>query len=122
MKHRLYWLSAPLALAAIALAIAAPVRAQFTSPNSDTNPNSGFNENERNEGQSEIFKGGLNPMQLIHNANLKRSRDGGEFADDTQTNLSRSAEEFKRQQRQRLEQTQAQPQATPAPTATTPAQ
>jgi hypothetical protein len=114
MKNRLNLLLAPLAFAAIALVVTSPAHAQATPESASANPNSGFNSNERTSGQSEVFQGGLNPLQLIHNANLRRSRDGSEFSDDTQTSLSRSAEEFKRLQRQKLEE-QSHTQATPTP-------
>jgi hypothetical protein len=57
----------------------------------------------------------LNPMDLIHNANLSRSRNGGEFADDTQRQLKKAADEFKQMQLQRLQQ-QAAPAAPAAAT------
>ena len=59
---------------------------------------------------------GFDPASLIHNANLSRSRNGTDFAEDTQENLNKAANDFKRQQQLRL---QNQPvQATP-PTAET---
>lgn len=59
---------------------------------------------------------GFDPASLIHNANLSRSRNGADFATDTQENLNKAANDFKRQQQLRL---QNQPvQATP-PTAET---
>ena len=41
---------------------------------------------------------------IIHNANLSRSRNAGEFADDTRRNLQKAADEFKLLQQQRLQQ------------------
>jgi hypothetical protein len=62
---------------------------------------------------------GFDPASLIHNANLSRSRNGADFAEDTQENLNKAANDFKRQQQLRL---QAQPvEATPKTPATVPA-
>jgi hypothetical protein len=41
---------------------------------------------------------GFDPASLIHNANLSRSRNGTDFAEDTQQNLNKAANDFKRQQ------------------------
>jgi hypothetical protein len=46
---------------------------------------------------------GFDPTSLIHNANLSRSRTGSDFAEDTQRNLNKAAENFKRQQQQQLQ-------------------
>ncbi len=46
---------------------------------------------------------GFDPASLIHNANLSRSRSGSAFAQDTQNNLNKAAEDFKRQQQQQLQ-------------------
>lgn len=62
---------------------------------------------------------GFDPASLIHNANLSRSRNGADFATDTQDNLNKAANDFKRQQQLRL---QAQPiEATRTTPATVPA-
>ncbi|MEL4894405.1 hypothetical protein [Crocosphaera sp. Alani8] len=45
----------------------------------------------------------MNPLDLMHRANLERSRNGSEFADDTRTNLSEAADSFREAQRQLLE-------------------
>jgi hypothetical protein len=59
---------------------------------------------------------GFDPASLIHNANLSRSRNGVDFAEDTQENLNKAANDFKRQQQLRL---QNQPvEATPTTPAT----
>ncbi|MEA5532496.1 hypothetical protein [Crocosphaera sp. XPORK-15E] len=46
----------------------------------------------------------MNPLGLMHRANLERSRGGGEFAEDTINGLNEAAKSFKEIQRQRLEQ------------------
>jgi hypothetical protein len=53
--------------------------------------------------------GGFNAMELMHRANLSRSRDSAEFQEDTNTNLDKAAQEFKRLQLQRLQNSQQQP-------------
>jgi hypothetical protein len=81
-------------------------------PNTDGN----FQKNEVDSMGESTFGSGFDPMQMIHNANFRRSRNGAEFAEDTQNNLNNAAEEFKRLQQQRiLEQTQdAESQVNPA--------
>lgn len=49
----------------------------------------------------------MNPLNLMHRANLERSRSGGEFAEDTRNNLSEAAQSFKEAQRQMLEAQEA---------------
>ncbi|ACB52102.1 unknown [Crocosphaera subtropica ATCC 51142] len=49
----------------------------------------------------------MNPLNLMHRANLERSRSGGEFAEDTRNNLSEAAKSFKEAQRQMLEAQEA---------------
>lgn len=61
---------------------------------------------------------GFDPMSIMHNANLSRSRNGSTFAEDTQNSLNKAANDFKRKQQQQL---QAQPiQNTPTNPATPP--
>ena len=45
----------------------------------------------------------MNPLDLMHRANLERSRNGGEFAEDTRDSLSEAAKSFREAQRQLLE-------------------
>ncbi|MGF1479183.1 MAG: hypothetical protein ACFB4I_06795 [Cyanophyceae cyanobacterium] len=84
---------------AIALGLE-PVLAQ-TFPNSDST------EVQRNEydPNSNSSLGTLNPTDLIHRANLSRSRNLQEFSEDSQINLGNAAEEYKRLQQERLQQT-----------------
>lgn len=46
----------------------------------------------------------MNPLGLMHRANLERSRNGTEFAEDTRNNINEAAKSFKELQRQRLEE------------------
>lgn len=58
----------------------------------------------------------LNPVDFIHNQNLRRSRNASEFSTDTEKKLDSAAAEFKRLQLQRLQEGQA----NEAPAAATP--
>lgn len=79
------------------------------APNSNQ---SGYQTNERSATGSSTL-GDFNPLNLIHNANLQRSRGSAEFREDSNTEINRAAEEFKRQQRERLQNPQT-PNSTPA--------
>lgn len=62
--------------------------------------------------------GGFDPMSLIHNANLSRTRNGADFAEDTQRNINKAADQFKQLQQQRLmemQQQQTDPAIAPVP-------
>ena len=62
----------------------------------------GYEANEKDPMKSSV--GGFDPMSLIHNANLGRSRTGEDFAEDSQRNLSKAAEAFKKMQQQQIQQ------------------
>lgn len=64
-----------------------------------------YQKNERSSDGSDGL-GGFNPLDLIHNTNFRRSRDGAEFQEDTRNNINEAAEEFKRKQREQLENIQ----------------
>jgi hypothetical protein len=69
-----------------------------------TQPN--YQSNERSTtGDSTL--GNFNPLQLIHNANFQRSRGSSEFQEDSQMNINQAAEEFKRKQREQLQNSPA---------------
>ncbi|MGB5593942.1 MAG: hypothetical protein WBM32_15410 [Crocosphaera sp.] len=51
----------------------------------------------------------MNPLGLMHRANLERSRGGGEFAEDTRNNLSEAAKSFREAQIRALEQQESKP-------------
>jgi len=108
MTKKILWASAGL-LAALTL-FAPPASAQYRAPgNAD-----GFQNNEQDPSKNSFS--GFDPMSLIHNANLSRSRNGYDFAEDTQQQLNKAAEEFKKQQQLQLQQQQALPvDGTPAP-------
>jgi hypothetical protein len=64
-----------------------------------------YQNNERSTDGSDGL-GGFNPLDLIHNTNFRRSRDGSEFQEDTRNNINEAAEEFKRKQREQLQNLQ----------------
>lgn len=64
-----------------------------------------YQKNERSSDGRDAL-GGFNPLDLIHNSNFRRSRDGAEFQEDTRNNINEAAEEFKRKQREQLENLQ----------------
>ncbi|TRU92454.1 MAG: hypothetical protein EWV76_01820 [Microcystis novacekii Mn_MB_F_20050700_S1] len=77
-----------------------PVLAQSLNPSQPD-----YQKNERSsDGRDGL--GGFNPLDLIHNSNFRRSRDGAEFQEDTRNNINEAAEEFKRKQREQLENLQ----------------
>jgi hypothetical protein len=57
-----------------------------------------FQSNEQNP----LYGDGINPLQLIHNANFFNSRSGSEFMEDTNQNLDRATQDFKKQQQERM--------------------
>lgn len=93
-----------------------PSPAQYTPP-AEEKP---FTANEVDPTKQGLGNG-FDPMSLIHNANLSRSRTGADFAEDTQRTLNDAANEFKRQQQQRLQETQSSPTGAIAPATPKPA-
>ena len=70
--------------------------AQYRVPEND-----GFQSNE----QDALFGGsstGINPLDLIHRANLSNGRSIEEFSSESETSIKNSASEFKRLQQERL--------------------
>jgi len=66
--------------------------------NTITPQNEPFQSNERNP----FYGDGINPLDIIHNANFSNSRSGSDFAEDTENNINSAAESFKQQQQQRM--------------------
>ncbi len=97
-------------LTSLLFGFAAPAIAQtedYSNGLLQPNTEGEFQKNEIDSTGESTFGSGFDPMQLIHNANFRRSRNGAEFAEDTQNNLNNAADEFKKLQQQRLlEQTQ----------------
>ncbi|WP_373480113.1 hypothetical protein [Geminocystis sp.] len=67
-----------------------------------------FQSNEKNP----FYGDGINPMDLIHNANFFNSRNGADFAEDTNQNINSAAEDFKQQQQKRMIEMQKQKEST----------
>ena len=59
--------------------------------------------------------GGIDPIDLIHNANLSTGRSAEEFNQDSQTQIENSAEEFRRLQQERMQQDNSAPASTEEP-------
>lgn len=68
-----------------------------------------YQSNEQSATSSSAFGNSFNPLDLIHNANLRRSRGSDEFQEDTNTNLNQAADQFKKLQQQRLQNEQSNP-------------
>ncbi len=77
------------------ISLFSPVTQAQSSINRQNEP---FQSNERNP----FYGDGINPMDIIHNANFFNSRTGSDFAEDTENNLNSAAENFKQQQQQRM--------------------
>lgn len=73
-----------------------------------------YQSNEQNSLGSGFGDNSFNAFELIHRANMNRSRSMGEFQQDTNSGMRNAADEFKRQQNERL-QMQEQPSGSSAP-------
>ena len=73
----------------------APAMAQYRNQE-----DSGYQSNEENPMSGTL--GGIDPIDLIHNANLSNGRSAEEFDQDSQQQIQNSAEEFRRLQRERM--------------------
>lgn len=71
-----------------------------------------FQSNEKNP----LYGDGINPMDLIHNANFFNSRNSEDFAEDTNRNIDSAADDFKQQQKKRMMEMQQQQESTPTET------
>jgi hypothetical protein len=79
--------------------MAAP--ANYAQPVNQKQPDP-FQSNEQNP----LYGNGINPLDLIHNANLLNSRSAQDFIEDTNENLDKAADDFKKLQLQRMQQQQ----------------
>lgn len=71
---------------------------------------SGYQSNEENPMSGTL--GGIDPIDLIHNANLSTGRNAEEFNEDSQLQIQNSAEEFRRLQQERMLQQNSAPEST----------
>lgn len=93
---------------ACTLTFANPVKAQTSDPNTI---NQQSNEKDGLYGDSTL---GVNPMDLIHNLNLRVGRSAEEFREASGTQIQDSAAEFRRLQQERmLQQYNNTPEVTP---------
>ncbi len=81
---------------ACTLALASPITAQISDPN-QINPQS--NEKDGLFGDSTL---GVNPLDLIHNLNLRVGQSAQEFNESSGTQIQDSAAEFRRLQQERI--------------------
>lgn len=81
------------------------IASQF-SPAVAQNTNEGYQTNERDSLYGGTF-GNVNPMDFIHNAKFRKSRNAQQFNQDSQVQIDNSALEFKQQQQQRILESQS---------------
>lgn len=86
------------------VAASAPAIAQQTNPQS-----SPYQENEYDAMGSSTFGNSFNPLDWVHRANLSNGPSSEEFSQESQQNLHNAADEFKRQQQERLNQLPSNP-------------
>jgi hypothetical protein len=91
---------------------AAFAQQQVNSMDNRDRPN--YQSNEQNSMGSGFGDGSFNAFELIHRANMNRGRSMGEFQQETNSGMRNAAEEFKRQQNERL-QMENQQTGAPAP-------
>ena len=95
MKNYLSRLTITLGLGvACSFGLMMPVFAQ----SNDQNDN--FQSNEKDPMSGTL--GGIDPIDIIHNANLSTGRSAEEFNQDSQLQIQNSAEEFRRLQQERM--------------------
>lgn len=75
----------------------------FAQVTNSQNPTAQYQKNEVGSNENSSFGNGFNPLDFIHNANLRRSRDAGQFQEDTNSGLNQAANEFKRLQQQMMQ-------------------
>ncbi len=82
----------------VALGVNSPARSQYVAPND--------NDQDYQSGEKDSLYGdgitGINPMDLIHRANLSGGLSSDEFSEQSQGQIQDSAVEFKRLQQERM--------------------
>ena len=97
MKNQLFQIAISLGLGVtITLGATSPVRSQYVDPN-DQDYQSGEKDSLYGDGIT-----GINPMDLIHRANLSGGLSSDEFSEQSQGQIQDSAVEFKRLQQERM--------------------
>jgi hypothetical protein len=64
--------------------------------------NEGFQSNEANSTYGTDLGSGFNPMQIIHRLNLSNGVNQEEFYTESKQNINTAADDFKRQQQERI--------------------
>jgi hypothetical protein len=75
----------------------------------DNRDEPGYQTNERDQ-MSGSFGNSFNAMDIIHRARMNRGRTMGDFEQETNTGIRNAADDFKRQQNERIQNQQQQPQ------------
>ncbi|AFY77686.1 MAG: hypothetical protein IGR93_02900 [Hydrococcus sp. C42_A2020_068] len=81
----------------------------------DNRDRDGYQSNEQNVLGGNIGSGSFDAFDLIHRANTNRGRSMGEFQQETDSGIRNAADEFKRQQNERLQNRQPEAVTDPNP-------
>lgn len=115
-KSKSIRLSLGIVLGLVAIPLMALSAVGQTSPYPE-NSNDGFQSNEQD---STFGADGFNPLDLIHRSRMMNRRSMGEFSQETQRNINRASDDFRRQQlellQQQMQQQNNQPVAQPEAT------
>ncbi len=80
----------------VALGLTSPARSQYVDPN-----DRGYQSGEKDALYGDGITG-INPMDLIHRANLSGGMSSEEFREQSQGQMQNSASEYKRMQQERM--------------------
>ncbi|WP_036476718.1 hypothetical protein [Myxosarcina sp. GI1] len=99
--NKSFWLLVGTVVTLVGSSLNLAAMAQYREPNDANYPS--------NEKDSLYGEGvtGINPMELIHRANLRNGRTPEEFQQESRGQINNSAQEFKMQQQRMLEQQRA---------------
>lgn len=97
MKNQLSQIAISLGLGiTVALGVKSPARSQYVDPNDQ-----GYQSGEKDALYGDGFTG-INPLDLIHRANLSGGLSAEEFNEQSQGQIQNSAAEYKRIQQERI--------------------
>ncbi len=109
--NKSFWLLVGTVVTLVGSSLNLAAVAQYREPNDANNYPSNEKDSLYGEGVT-----GINPMELIHRANLRNGRTPQEFQQESQGQINNSAQDFKELQRQRiLEQQRSQDSETNSP-------
>ena len=80
----------------VALGVTSPARSQYVDPNDQ-----GYQSGEKDALYGDGITG-INPLDLIHRANLSNGMSSEEFSEQSQGQIQNSASEYKRLQQERM--------------------